>query len=248
MTNSPIVLIVSLALLASPALEPIAAPAAERFHGGAVGGRAVVSGQRIASHPIGAHGSFRHPFVPRPHPGRFFPHRHHRFVPFGFGGAVFVAPPIWYGSPAYYAPPAYYNPPPAYYNPQPVYYNPQPAYDSPAVYSPPAAYSPPARGAISIAPAPTPQPNVVEYPTGRYELRGDGLTTPYTWVWIPNPPPPPPPPPALPPAGPPASGTPAPRQSQLYHWTDEQGVMHLTDRWDAVPPEYRAQPKQAHPS
>lgn len=45
-------------------------------------------------------------------------------------------------------------------------------------------------------------PTAVIYPTGRYELRGDGITTPYQWVWIPNPPPPPPPP-AVPPPPPP---------------------------------------------
>jgi hypothetical protein len=49
-------------------------------------------------------------------------------------------------------------------------------------------------------PAPAPRySNVVQYPHGRYELRGDGVRTPYQWVWIPNPPPPPPaapPPPA----------------------------------------------------
>ena len=39
-------------------------------------------------------------------------------------------------------------------------------------------------------------PNVVTYPTGRYQLYGDGSATPYYWVWIPSgstttPPPPP---------------------------------------------------------
>src|SRR2546426_187800 len=73
-------------------------------------------------------------------------------------------------------------------------------------------------------------------------------------------PPPPPPPPALPPAPPsppggrrppprPASGSPAPeRHSQVYRWTDGQGVTHLTDRWDAVPPEYRARATRFQPS
>src|SRR3989441_13217312 len=90
-------------------------------------------------------------------------------------------------------------------------------------------------------------PSVVEYPHGRYELRGDGVTAPYTWVWIPNPPPPPPPPapPAGAPPAPPASGSPAPeRHSQVYRWTDGQGVTHLTDRWDAVPPEYRSEERR----
>ena len=48
-------------------------------------------------------------------------------------------------------------------------------------------------------------PTVIYYAHGRYELRGDGIQTPYQWVWIPNPPPPPPPP-AAPPA-PPSSPT-----------------------------------------
>src|SRR6266478_3991195 len=50
-------------------------------------------------------------------------------------------------------------------------------------------------------PAPAPAPrysNVVWYPHGRYELRGDGVTAAYQWVWIPNPPPPPAAPPPAP--------------------------------------------------
>ena len=90
-------------------------------------------------------------------------------------------------------------------------------------------------------------PSVVQYPHGRYELRGDGTTVPYTWVWIPNPPPPPPP--AGAPPAPPAMEEPAPeRHSQLYRWTDAQGVAHWTDRWDAVPPQYRAQATQPRTS
>jgi hypothetical protein len=99
---------------------------------------------------------------------------------------------------------------------------------------------------------------VVQYSHGRYELRGDGIATPYRWVWIPNPPPPPPvapPPAAEPPAAPPSSNGsngsngPAPaRQSQLYRWTDAAGVIHWTDRLDAVPERYRAQAKQPRPS
>jgi hypothetical protein len=59
-------------------------------------------------------------------------------------------------------------------------------------------------------------------------------------VWIPNPPPPPPP--AAPPAPPLADDAPA-RPSQLYRWVDEQGVVHLTDRLDTVPRQYRSQAK-----
>src|SRR4029450_1454832 len=95
---------------------------------------------------------------------------------------------------------------------------------------------------------PRPAPNVVQFSTGRYELRGDGVSSPYTWVWIPNPPtsPPPPPPPtatappAAEPGGASASSSPAPaRVGQLYRWTDKDGVVHWTDRLDAVPEQYR---------
>jgi hypothetical protein len=85
----------------------------------------------------------------------------------------------WYGPRVYYPGPAYYYPGPAYY-PAPVYY-----------YAPPPAVTPP--------PTPAP-PQVVHYPHGRYELRGDGVTTAYQWVWIPNPP--------APPAAPSAPGQP----------------------------------------
>lgn len=55
---------------------------------------------------------------------------------------------------------------------------------------------------VVVQPTPPPPPaypTVVEYPHGRYELRGDGIRTAYQWVWIPKAPPPPPPPPAAPP-------------------------------------------------
>ena len=41
---------------------------------------------------------------------------------------------------------------------------------------------------------------VVNYPSGRYELYGDGMNTPYYWVWIPagSMLPAPPPPPGIP--------------------------------------------------
>jgi hypothetical protein len=71
-------------------------------------------------------------------------------------------------------------------------------------------------------------PRVVEHPTGRYELRGDGITTPYTWVWIPNPPPAPPPPSSGPER--PVSDVLPTRQTQAYRWVDEQGVVHWSDR------------------
>jgi hypothetical protein len=100
--------------------------------------------------------------------------------------AVVVAPPPVYSAPpaAYYAPPpVYYAPPAAYSAPPPAYSAPPPAYSAPPVYG---------RQAYA-APAPA-QPTVIQYPHGRYELRGDGIATAYQWVWIPNPPIAPPPP------------------------------------------------------
>jgi hypothetical protein len=119
-------------------------------------------------------------------------------------------------------------------SPAPVYV-PPPVYVAPPVYAPPPAYA---------VPAPS-VPRVVELPTGRYELRGDGVYTPYTWVWIPNPPVAPPPPPA-PAAPPPPSSAPEPRRDParttlLYRWTDEQGVTTWTDSIEKVPARYRAQ-------
>ncbi len=58
-------------------------------------------------------------------------------------------------------------------------------YTTPVIYAAPTAV-------VTVAPPPPPMPTVVQYPHGRYELRGDGTTTQYHWVWIPNPPPPPP--------------------------------------------------------
>ena len=61
------------------------------------------------------------------------------------------------------------------------------------------AASPPTTGTTTVvvtSPAPAGQ-RVVNYNTGRYELYGDGVSTPYYWVWIPAgatlPAPPPPP-------------------------------------------------------
>ncbi len=168
--------------------------------------------------PFVSHPFVHHPFFPRPFVSRHF---FRPFIPFGVIASpvvVYAPPPVYYGAPAYYGPPAYTDPP--------------------------AAYSPPVAGTVSLAPSP--MPTVVQYPHGRYELRGDGMTTPYAWVWIPNPPPPPPP---AAPQGAPASGDGSPAgHSQLYRWTDEQGVVHWTDRWDAVPQRYRTQARQDQPS
>ena len=130
----------------------------------------------------------------------------------------------------FYSPPSvvYYT----YYTPPPVYYVP------PVVYqAPPASVHVPAI------------PRVVEYPTGRYELRGDGVVTRYEWTWIPNPPPAPPAPIEPPAVSPPQAATPrsapaivtpsAPREA--FRWTDDHGVITWTDRLDSIPERYRAQ-------
>jgi hypothetical protein len=91
---------------------------------------------------------------------------------------------------------------------------------------------------------------VVELPTGRYVLQGNGVTIPYRWVWVPNPPieepPVAPPAPPAPPAsvpGPPASAPAPVRPVEYYRWTDANGVTHLTDSIDLVPVQHRAKAK-----
>ena len=195
---------------------------------GSSGSRAVVAGGgRGAVTPGFAHPA--HPiFIHKP---PFFFHR--PFFPFGVG-VVAAAPVVW-GAPYY---PSDYSP---YY--QQPYYDPSMSY-----YSAPAAYAGPPAGNVAVAPAPPqapPSPTVVEFSTGRYELRGDGVNTPYSWVWIPNAPTSPPP---AAPTGPPVdpssgSGQAPPRAGRLYRWTDAQGVIYWTDRLDAVPEQYRSRVK-----
>ena len=125
----------------------------------------------------------------------------------------------------------------------PVLYVPYASYDPAPVYVSPAMYSEPAGSTVSIVSASPPMPSVIPYPTGRYELRGDGFTSPYQWAWIPNPPAAPP---TAPPVGAPAPSAPesgdampSPR-SQLYRWIDDEGVVHWTQGWDSIPEQYRA--------
>jgi len=126
----------------------------------------------------------------------------------------FVAPGLVFGggTAVVYAPPVVYAPEPVVYS------------------APPVVYTPPA-----------PTPTVIEYPTGRYELRGDGVTSAYQWVWIPKPPPPPPPPEAAPEPG--SQSRPPAREDRsigkIYRWTDEEGVTTFTDRLENVPERYR---------
>ena len=179
--------------------------------------------------------------------------RHRRFPNAGFGsGSTFVgviAPPL-----------AYTDNDPGYYDA--TYADPGAGYSAPPPYSTPVYgafpdYAPPVN-TVSLAPPPPPMPSVVEYPNGRFELRGDGMTSPYNWVWIPNPPPPPPPGP--PPGGPMFSPTgpvfsddrpldrPSLSSRRIYRWTDDQGVINLTDRLESVPVKYRGAAAQTPPS
>jgi len=61
-------------------------------------------------------------------------------------------------------------------------YPPLDYYDTPVYY-------PPTAGAIPLNEPGTPSaPDEIQYPGGRYELRGDGVTRGYVWVWVPDPP------------------------------------------------------------
>ncbi len=252
----PIALMVALALGVGLALAPAAALAGTFLGrpGASAGiGRPVAVARPVVPHRFGTHRLADHRFMPHPF-------ANHRFPPHGFARQPFVPffhrpvapvttttvilfaspPPFFYGAPAYAAPPVASDPP-AVPSP-PVVYTPSPVYTAPV-----------STASVAPSPPPPPMPSVVEYPTGRYELRGDGLTTAYTWVWIPNPPAAPPsgppgdaPAPAPAPAGPPAAAPP-PRSSQLYSWTDEHQVVHWTNRADAVPERYRAQAPRPTP-
>lgn len=228
MTRGPIALTLSLAIAAVVAVVPAAAAAGRAQ--GRPGGGGAFNGRPSGFHHGGVHhggfhqspGVFR-PFAPHRGVGRHFGPRPfvRSVVTFGaFAAPIIYAPPLVYGSPDYGAVP----------------YDPGYAYAPPVSYAPPSSYGPNVGGAIAMAPSPPP-PSVVEFPTGRYELRGDGMSVPYTWVWIPNPP-------SSPPSAPPSEALSPSSQRQLYRWTDEAGVAHWTDRRDAVPQEYRAQAEQ----
>jgi hypothetical protein len=215
-------LIAALIALGATALGPALALAGSPRSGGMAGTR--LPGVR-GSAPFFFTGK---PFTPPNIPKHFgTPHGKPHFFPKPFfgrgfvgpfccgGGAVIYSAPYW-GAPAYASSPVYYDPP---------------AY----VYSAPAATT---VAVVPPAPAP-PMQNVVEYPHGRYELRGDGMNTAYTWVWVPAPPSAPPPPANG--GGQPSSAPPR----EVYRWTDADGVLHMTDRLASVPERYRAAAKQS---
>jgi hypothetical protein len=169
---------------------------------------------------FGSPGGF--PFTAKPkHHGRFS----HRVPHPGFGHG-FLAPAVGFS----YVPGAVYGSPAeapsTVVNVAPV------VYVSPTVYVAPTVASPEVAPVAPAAPPTRPVPEVVEHPTGRYELRGDGHATPYVWVWIPNPP-----------AAPPAVTSPSadPRsadsagRTETYRWTDDEGTTFWTNRLDRIP-------------
>ena len=114
------------------------------------------------------------------------------FAPFIIVGEILAL-----AVPPYRAPAVVVAPPPVYYAPAPAYSVPPPTYSAPPAYV--------RQTYAARAPA---QPTVIQYPQGRYELRGDGIVTAYQWVWIPNPTISP-----APPGAPPAYAAPAPAYS-----------------------------------
>ena len=135
----------------------------------AVGGPAHVQGHGGGARVVTGHSHFHgHGFV-RPFPRSF----------------VFVNPFPYYAYPYYAAPPvAYASPPSSVYVEQ--YAAPQTMIGG-STYIDLSGGGGGAAGGGGMASAPS-SPTVVYFPTGRYELRGDGINVPYTWVWIPNPP------------------------------------------------------------
>jgi hypothetical protein len=196
--------------------------------GGALGIALWLASTVTAASADGHHARVRGDFDGRRDFGRH--HRFHGFVHRPFF-PFFVGPSVVVASPVVVAPPAVYSAPPIFYGGVPAY-----AYNSAPAYAPP---------------PPPPMPRVVEFPSGRYELRGDGVSTPYSWVWIPNPPvaPPPPPPPTAPPASLPGPSAPraAPATAAVYRWTNEQGVTTWTDNPEKIPVLYRGQANRLTP-
>ena len=188
------------------ALTVLAAPAAamaeSRRHPGFFGrSRAFVhQGGR------GGHHDGRHPHQHGRH--------HRRHAPIVVPGLLVGAAIAYAAPPPVYAPPAYA--PPAVFVPTPI---------DPAA-SPPASAPSPSEPAAS---QPPPEPRVVQFESGRYELRGDGVREPYVWVWIPKPP-----------AAPPGEPPPRRRPVKIYRWTDDAGVTTLTDDPAKVPRQFRA--------
>ena len=227
--------------LSIPLVLPAAAPAGgkshvQRGHHARVASPARGSFQAIPEfRPNGAFGSpggFPLALQPSHHgrPARMFPGHltrrfsHGAFAP-GFVSTAFPYAPLY--GPSVDASPPVVIVSPVIYNATTVYVSPPAASSQPVPVSAP----PPVESAW---------PTVIEHPTGRYELRGDGVATPHVWVWIPYPPPVPPTAAPSPPEEPPVGPARSDRRSATYQWTDEEGTTFLTNRLETIPPPYRS--------
>jgi hypothetical protein len=241
------IITVSAILLASFAIAPVHADAFGGSRGGfnpRGGFQGFNPGGFQGFNPNGGFQGFnpgpaRRPFItPRfSKHGRFFPH--HRFHRSFATGGYWIG---GYGVPFYYGSTLGNSLPDdsSVYPYESSVYAPYVVNTAPPVYVPPRIPF-----STSVGPVAPPRPSVTEYPEGRYELRGDGVSTPYNWVWIPNPPSAPPASMSSPTAPAPNSGARSPaRRSQLYRWVDEQGVVHLTDNAETVPEQFRTQGQQ----
>ena len=243
MTRGRIALTGSLALAAGLVFAPAVATAGGSL--GKVPGRAVIQGRPAGAQQGGVHkgrveqsSAGVRTVAPQPQlavPQHVAPYPIARsVVPSGAIAASFVyvyTPPLVYGSAVLHDAVPY---------DAPVAYAPAVSYAPASAYAPPPVSYGPSDAIAAVPSPPPPTPSVVEYPTGRYELRGDGIAMPHAWVWIPNPPPAPPtaPPPSQ--ASDPDDQA-VPRRQQLFRWTDASGVAYWTDRLDAVPQQYRAE-------
>ena len=163
------------------------------------------------------------------HLTRRFSHR--AFAP-GFLSTAFPYAPLY--GPSVDAAPPVVTVSPVIYNATTVYVSP------PAASSQPVAVSAP-------PPAESAWPTVIEHPTGRYELRGDGVAIP-VWVWIPYPPPVPPAAASSPAEEPPVGTAPLARRTATYQWTDEEGTTFVTNRLETVPRAYRSRVRGPAPA
>lgn len=98
------------------------------------------------------------------------------FLPFALAATV-LAPPV-------YAPPVVF-PSPAFVS-RPV--APGVVFARPAIVSSPVA-TPASNPRAWTAPAASAVSREVVYAHGRYVLFGDGVSQPFQWIWVPNPPP-----------------------------------------------------------
>jgi hypothetical protein len=141
------------------------------------------------------------------------------------GTLSWVLPPLGLYTPSILYPPVTEAEPPAVTVSPVIYVAPTVYLYQPAVVRP--------EPLVTAAQPETSVPRVVEHATGRYELRGDGTSTPYVWVWVPHPPPAPL---DVRPSSDPREEPVRPMDRTLtYRWTDEDGTTFVTNRLDRVP-------------